>query len=234
MDKIHNISFTSRYNPIKPFTIRTKEGKIYVSETSVEKALTPKFVDKINRFIIKNMSEATNYEFYTKYKTGTLKERREVEEICRAHLLEVFNDTKLKNNITLLLAKDNKNRLQGICMSYPNVEMDSIEDTLYIGSLAVNKKYRKSHIGTRLLNATINANRNSFTDVFLTANVRAKRFFSENGFSTFNEKNEVENFILGAYSEVKEYAIPLTMPLQTDKPRWYEKFKLLARNVWSY
>ena len=110
MDKIHNISFTSRYNPIKPFTIRTKEGKIYVSEASVEKALTPKFVDKINRFIIKNMSEATNYEFYTKYKTGTLKERKEVEEICRAHLLEVFNDTKLKNNITLLLAKDSKNR----------------------------------------------------------------------------------------------------------------------------
>ena len=228
MDKVYNISFGSKVNPIKPFTVLTKEGKMYFSEVNIDKAINPKLMTKMNRFFLKNISAATESQLYNKYKTGTLKERKETENEFEKYFLEIFNNKKIKDNITLLLAKNNKNRICGMCLSYPYLNMpDCTEDTLYIDSIAVNKKYRRTNIATKLLETVLNANKNSFTDAFLMGNVCAKNFFRKNGFSSLNKENQEEKFIseyLDSNYDIN-HVIPFTKPLQTDNPRWYEKFK---------
>lgn len=223
----NNISFTSKINPVKPYKIMTKAGNIYVSEVDIEKELSPKLINQINKFFCENFSEHTKDKNYMQYRTVSLKEKKQREQESMKYYSDIFNNLKIRDNITILLAKDSKNNIQGACLSAPYTGVPGSEKTtLWIDSLAVNDKYRNVEIASELLNKTIEINKNSFTDVFLTGTLFAKNFYKKLGFKNLDRKNpdqkKVYNYLCAKRYDVPKYVIPFTKIIQPDKPRWYE------------
>ena len=99
--------------------------------------------------------------------------------------------------------------------------------TCYIEALAVDNRFRKCNIGETLLNTTLEANKNTFTDVFLKGENLARGFYKKMGFEIMdkakpNQKETVQ--MLAAQGEgYPEYITFFTKPLQENQPRWYEK-----------
>ena len=227
MSSAYPVSFTSKVNPVKPYKISTSMGDISIAEVNLGEELTPKLIKKINRFFCDNFSKDTKDEHYMKYRTGTLLERKLSEAEFEKHYSDIFNNSELRDNTTLLLAKDSKNKIQGACLSSPYYEVpQSNKNTLWIDSLAVNDMYRKEHIASELLNTTLNVNKNSFTDAFLTGTIFAKGFYKRLGFKPLDRRNKAQktvyDYLKSKRYDIPKYVIPFTKPLQKDKPRWYE------------
>ena len=138
----------------------------------------------------------------------------------------------LKNddgNMTLLLAKDKYNKIQGACLSYGYNLTDNCQKyTLYIDSICVNKPFRGFKLGNIMLNKTLKASEKSkFTDVFLTGEKKAAGFYTKNGFAELNptDKNQkkVINLIAEDRSDYPQYIQLFSKPLKTEQPRWYDK-----------
>ena len=161
-----------------------------------------------------------------RYRTGSPEERKEAELEFENNYRKIFNDKRLRDNTTLLVAKDSKNRIQGACLSSPCFMIpSSIDNTLWIDSLAVNKTYRNEQIASHLLDTTLNINKGTFTDVFLTGTNFAEKFYLKKGFIPLNPLNDGQFKLLEILSrryDMNKYVIPFTKVLQPDKPRWYE------------
>lgn len=231
MNNISSISFKSKLNPIKPFSINTRKGEIYFEEVNLDRDLNSKLIKRVNRFFCRNFSKDTEDMNFMKYRVGTPVERRECELIGEYHYRDIFKDKRLRDNVTLLLAKDKNGRIQGACLSCPYYEIPGcVDNTLWIDSIAVNKTYRKENIAHNMLDITLDVNKHSFTDVFLTGTNFAEMFYKKFGFLSLNKNNPAQNAIIeylcNIRYDINKYVIPFTKILQPDKPRWYETVDL--------
>lgn len=222
------ISFTSINNPIAPFKVPTEHGTLFVKELSASEYTKPEVIKQITKFFIENFSHDTKDNFWLTYRKGSPEEKQRTFDILEGYYAQIFNDRKNQPNLTLLVAKDENNKLQGACITYGNHEIpDSFESTLYVDSMATNKKYRGQHLAYDMLNKSLKANENTFTDVYLTSTKFADSFYEKFGFVKLSPDNDSEKIILDYVSKIRqeypEHITPYHKPLQSDKPRWTEK-----------
>ena len=222
------INFTSRQNPIKPFEIETKRGKLRISEIDYDKDVTPKFIDKITKFFCDNFSQYTKDNFWLRYRYGTPEEKEQHTKLLKDYYTDIFTSKDNEQNVTLLVATDENNEMQAACLSYGCHEIPNCLDTaLYIDSVAVNDEYKKYGVAKEMMKRTLDANKNTFTDSYLTSTTMANEFYEKLGYKKLDPEDEAQKAVLEYVSNHRygypEHIMPYTMALQEDKPRWFEK-----------
>jgi len=224
----YNYSFTSRNNPVDTFKIATKLGDIIVEEVNYDRDITPKFIKRLTSFFCKNFGADTADPFWNRYKNGTPEQKQELFDIIEKYYTGIFKEEKANHNTTLLVAKDKDNKIQGACLTTPCYEIPGAEDiTLYIDSIATNKKFRGLFLAKRMLLKTMAANSKTYSDSFLTAAVESAGFYEKLGYKKLNKKSPAQknilNYIATHRRDYPDYMTPMSMPLDATAPRWFKK-----------
>lgn len=229
-------SFSSRQNPVAAFKIATDSGVLKVSEVDFGKGISHSFIKRINKFFLKNFSENSKDEYYLDYKNGNKKIRRTVLKEMEDYYRDIFEDESYADNITLLVAKDKNNKIQGACLSTSCCELPGCFDTtLWVDALAVNKKFRRAGVANTLLQKLIDSSRSTYTDVFLTGSNFASKFYEKFGFEELDYSKKPQRMVIkyleDTRSDLPEHVKPYTLTLQPDKPRWYIKAAKAVKQI---
>ena len=229
---VSNISFTSKCCPIKPFTVKTKLGDIHFEELPVENYTKKGFLKNMVDFFCYNFARNTNDPQWLKFQNiANIHEFMRLKNMFRNEYIKVFKNDN--GHLTLLVAKNQKDKVCGACLSYGFDEVPNTRNTtLYIDSIAVDKKYRGLDIGKILLEKSVEAGKDFFTDVFLHGEKLAGGFYEKLGFVELNPKNtaqrKVIKYIAADRFDFPEYINLYTKTLDPNKPRWY---KLAAKAI---
>lgn len=229
--------FTSRLNPISPSIIKTASGKLTLKEAKPSEIENPKFLAKLSEFFSKNFASNTDDPSWLEFNRMKSKDKKDFINVFIRYLQNIFKQDD--GNMTLLVAKDKRNKIQGACLSYGYDIVDETKNyTLYVDSIAVNKNFRGVNLGKKMLQKTMDANKenSNFTDVFLVGEKRAYGFYKKFGFSKLDtgdtEQNKVAKFIAIDRADYPEYTDFLTYPLKQEQPRWYSKVAKLIKDEW--
>lgn len=229
--------FTSRLNPISPSVVKTQYGKLTLREVKKSELQNPKFLERLSKFFCTNFASNTDDPSWLAYNTVPKKVRDGIVDFFVRSLKDIFKTDD--GNMTLLLAKDKRNKIQGACLSYGYDLVDGAKDyTLYVDSIAVNKPFRGFKLGKKMLQKTIDANKDNskFTDVFLVGEKKAHGFYKKLGFSDLKiqdpDQRKVSNFIAIDREDYPEYTDFLTLSLKPEQPRWYSKAAKLINDEW--
>ena len=222
------ISFYSKRNPIGAYKIATTLGTLRVAEVDFDKGLSHSFIKRINKFFLKNFAEKSQDEYYLEYKNGNKKCRKHRLKDMEEYYREIFEDSTYDDNITLLIAKDKHNKIQGACLSTSCCELPGCFDTtLWVDALAVNKKYRNEGIARELITKIIEVSKKSYTDVFLTGSNFAAKFYEKLGFKELDfaksHQRTIIKYLEDTREDFPEHVKAFSLILQPDKPRWFIK-----------
>lgn len=228
-----NISFTSRYSPIKPFQIMTEEGVLRVAEATEKDICNSKFVDELTDFFCSNMASVPNNGDWAIYKDPA---KKDVADLIFANARDVWFGklSELGEHLTLLVAKDKNNKIQGACLSYPVDNIPFAEDVMYVDSIAVNPKFRGIDLGRKMLKKVEESAKKAkrFTDIYLTGFWSASGFYKKNGYKSLNPQNKNQKMLID-YIEMDRFDYPqyidlLSKPLNRKEPRWYNTFAQMS------
>lgn len=219
-----NTKFQSKNNPIKPFVMNTKYGRLYVAEISQKELKDEKFLRNLVRFFIKNFASSTKDPYWLEYNKNPQNRGKMIDGYID-YLRPVLKSGD--DNLTLLMAKDKVGRTCGACLSYSLSSVKGAKDTTcYVEGLAVDSKYRGCKLGERLLNTTMEANKKTFTDVFLKGEMFAAGFYKRMGFETMTadkpSQADVVKVLAAQGEGYPDYIKFFTKALQNSKPRWFE------------
>ena len=222
-------NFQSKAYPVQPFIIKTKHGRLKVSEVTGKDLKRENFILNLTKFFCKNFASGTedpNWKIFLNKKNINY-------QTALRDFMNYYN-AKVKNNdenMTLLIAKDKRNKIQGACLSYGYDKIpDAKETTCYIDSIAVNPTYRGFNLGKILIEKTLESAKNKFTDAFLTGDRSAYKFYTNLGFSPLKIDDErqlgIINYLSRRRSDYPRYVELFTRPLQDSEERWYNKIDI--------
>lgn len=237
MEISHNTSrqhFTSFINPIKPFILNTSEGKLFVREPGLREIKKSGFVDNLTDLFVRNIAENTDDPTWQLFLDKSDSTSNTFFKAFSDYLKEKLY--ALDGDLTLLAAFDNKNKLQGACMSYGLDDVPFCKDRVcYIESISVNDKYKGLGVGRALVEKTLESAKNAFTDVFLAGEHAAAGFYKKLGFKNLEVTDKAQrnaiDFIALSRDDYPQYVSLLTKPLQEEKPRWYDAIFELLENI---
>ena len=158
-------NFTSKLSPIKPFSVNTKHGRVYIRELSQNELKKKGFIKNLTVMFAKNFASFTNNPEWLIINNPNEKEK--AIYVIKNFTKYVKNKfLKPDDNLTLLAVFDKHKKLQGACMSFGFDEAPGCrKSTCYIESIGINKKYRGEGLGKILINKTISSAKKNFTDV---------------------------------------------------------------------
>lgn len=220
-------NFTSRNNPVKPFTVNTKWGKLLIEEVNPREAFSRGFLDKMISFVLKNEIKASSNPFWKQFANLTPEKAKELKQIKNksvGYYRKVFEWDD--ENTTLLVARGKDKKIQGVCLSRGFFEFPNVTNkACLINLLYVNEHLRGFKLGKRMMEKTINANKNQFTDLFLLSTDCSKSFYEKLGFKKLVPDTETKSKTLDFIHKIgysPEYTTPYNMATQPDKTRWYD------------
>ena len=224
INSVDKTNFGSKANPVAPFIIRTKRGRLTVAEISQKDLRRDGFIQKLTRFFCKNFASLTKDPNWQVFKRGYGADY----DIALLDLIRYYS-ARIKSkdeNMTLLIAKDKRNKIQGACLSYGYDRIPNQKNRVcYIDSIAVNSSYRGYDVGRLLLEKTLDSARNKFTDAFLSGDRCAFGFYNKLGFKPLNKKDKAQDtvidYISKRRSDYPKYVDFFNLPLKEDEERWY-------------
>lgn len=220
------LSFQSKAHPISPFVIKTKRGRLNVSEVTQRDMKREGFFDSLTKFFCKNFASSTNDPAWKVFlKHNSFNYGTDIQHFIR------YYSSRVKyagDNMTLLLAKDKHNKIQGACLSYGYDKIPNAKDkACYIDSIAINPAYRGFKLGKLLIEKTLESAKNEFTDAFLTGDKTASYFYEKMGFMPLDKNNEAQkciiDYISHRRSDYPKYVELYTKPLKEHSARWYDE-----------
>ncbi len=222
----YKYNFTSRANPVVPFVKDTKFGKIQISEIDYDRDITPKFVRQLTHFFCKNFSLDTPDPYWQQYKSLNLIKRFNLFKYCFRYYADKLAKSERPEHVTLLIAKDENNKLQGACLAYACDEVPgAINSALYLDSVASAKKYRGEGLGKIMMQKIHEANAKSFGDCFLTAAIESRGFYEKLGYKHLDindpEQAAVIEYIAKNRGDYPKYMEPYNLPLNKDSKKWF-------------
>ena len=181
---VSNQNFASKNNPIKPFCVNTPKGKVFVSEIDTTRGLKNSATFGLMRFFADNFAENSSIPMWKDYMG--LPDRAKAAKIKNSmgYYTEIFQNNNSCDDTTLLLAKDEKGKLQGACLSYCfGFPTSNGKKNLYIDSLAVSPKYRGYNIAGKMLDSISKASTKDFLYSYVTSAPEAAKFYKKNGYN---------------------------------------------------
>ena len=217
-------SFKSKAYPINSFTVKTKRGKLKICEVTQKDLRRENFIPNLTRFFCKNFASLTKDPAWKAFqRKNGIHDEHILEDFIKYYTAKINSNDK---NMTLLLAKDKRNKIQGACLSYGCDRIpDAADITCYIDSIAVNPAFRGFKIGKILLEKTLESAKNKFTDAFLTGDKEAHGFYKKMEFVPLSaddiaQKNIID-FIEKRRSDYPKYVNLYTKALNEKEERWY-------------
>ena len=224
INRIEITGFKSKAYPVAPFVIRTKRGRLNVAEASSRDIRRDGFFLNLARFFARNFASLTkdpNWEIFRRGCGANYDDA--MRELVRYYHAKI----KAKDSdMTLLLAKDKRNKIQGACLSYGYDRIPDVKDRVcYIDSIAVNPAYRGFNIGQTMMEKTLNSAGNNFSDAFLSGDKMASGFYTKLGFQPLDKEDESQRVIIDYISrrrsDYPEYIDFFNIPLNERAERWY-------------
>lgn len=181
----NNTTFESRNCPIKPFTIPTKKGALFVEELT-----------------IKDMKKAAEFQYDCILDLDKKSENPpRMTSFDRLSNLQMFKELYLKTlwigkrDNTILIIKDKKEaegKVKGIIFlkNYDRFYKKKGYKTYnlnvgFINDFLIDEQYRNEGVGSILLNEIIKTAKGRFSDILLLArNKKALSFYERNGFKS--------------------------------------------------
>lgn len=221
-----NLNFQSKANPITPFVIRTKRGRLNVAEVTHRDMRREGFFESLTKFFCKNFASSTNdptWKIFSKH--NNLNYGEDIKHFIRYYASKVKNGDE---NLTLLLAKDKRNKIQGACLSYGYDKIPSAKDKVcYIDSIAINQRYRGFKVGKLMMNKILESAKNVFTDAFVAGDKVANGFYERLGFKALDKNDAAQkaviDYISRRRSDYPKYIELYTKPLREYSERWYNE-----------
>ena len=219
------VNFKSKAYPIKPFVIKTKHGKLKVAEVSPKDLKRENFILNLTKLFCKNFASSTkdpSWEIFSKPKS--INYEKSIRDFANYYSAKIKSGN---DDMTLLLVKDKRNKIQGACLSYGYDRIPESKNLVYyIDSIAVNPAYRGFNVGRILLEKTLESAKHKFTDAFLTGDKEVSRFYEKMGFRPLNSSIESEKKIIGYIAhrrtDYPNYIDIFNRPLQESKARWFD------------
>ena len=221
--RISNITnFQSKAHPVKPFMIRTKNGRLKVCEVTQKDLKRKGFFEKLAKFFCKNFAASTKDPLWRVFKNPkSIDYERVLNDNAKYYEARLRRNDK---NMTLLLVKNKRNKIQGACLSYGYDRIQGVEDKVCY--IAVTPAYRGSKIGKILVEKTLESAQNKFSDVFITADREACGFYEKLGLTPLKPEDEDRRAIIDFMSKTRvdypKYTELYTKALQEAKERWYK------------
>ena len=218
------LNFQSKANPIKPFVIKTKRGRLNVAEVTPRDLKREGFIENLTKFFCKNFASSTNdpaWKIFTKH--NSLNYGEDLKNFVRYYASKI----KLSNeDMTLLLAKDKRNKIQGACLSYGYDKIPGVKNKVcYVDSIAINPSYRGFKIGNALMKKTIESAQNKFSDIFLAGDKISSEFYEKLGFKPLDKNDEAQktviDYVSKSRSDYPNYIELYTKSLRDFSERWY-------------
>ena len=227
----NQLYFTSRLNPVNPFQIDTKLGRLNFSEIKSKDLPKGNLLDEIADFFCTNFASFTNDPYWLAYRS-----KKNKDYIRNGYVSYLKPKIKYDDgNLTMLTGRDENGKLRAACLSYGFDEVPHANyTTCYIDSLAVDKKFRGFGLGKTMLEKTIDINKNTFTDVFLKGEKKAAGFYEKMGFEKMSPQNPSQRLVVdviaarGDGDGYPDYVHFFTKHIQPDKPLWYEVINKLV------
>jgi len=220
------LNFQSKANPIFPFVMKTKHGRLNIAEATQKDIRRDGFVDKLTKMFCKNFATSTNdpaWKVFLKHNTYNYGD--DIKNFIKYYSSKVKSNDE---NMTLLLAKDKRNKIQGACLAYGYDRIPGAKDTtLYIDSIAINPAYRGFSVGRKMMEKVMESAKEKFTDVFLAGDKFVSGFYERMGFKPLDPKDEAQksiiDYILKCRSDYPHYIDLYTKPLREHSDRWYSE-----------
>lgn len=219
--KIQNnkTTFGSKNCPIKPFSIETKHGPLYIAE------ITKKDQWKDASFTINNVITSIPPYKYNPHLNF-------IDRLCGIINTKYGKSDRLRKkdgNSTILIAKDKEGKTRGTLTLEslkPIYDSKFEKHNLEIGFVRdffIDSKYRNQGIGSIMLNSILETAQNQFSDVLLIANNDAISLYKRNGFETVDDsKYAIRKIIYEAAEGELEYSTAMSKSIDS-KNSWVER-----------
>lgn len=227
VEKINpTVSYTSRNYPIKPFKIKTDKGVLTCKEIDYDKEYGNSFYRNIGEFFLDNFANTSSHPFWKKCRKPTLN-----LEIYRDYIRDNVIEYRgmVKNpDTTFLLGRNEWGKIKAAIYTRPlEIGKAKEPETLYIDSLAVNKRYRGHHIGKKFMTKVINSSKDRFKDSFLVAYNESVPFYKKLGYKITEDAPEDSRTLAKVALEridYPEYAQFMEKTLSKNpSKKWYQR-----------
>ena len=230
VSSIQNQTFTSRNNPINDFKIVTNKGTLLVKEFTHKDASDREKVFSLAKFFLDGFISNTEDPAFLRFAKPENKQMylKFLDRMTEYYKAMFKNDD---GNLTVLVAKDDKDKLAGAIVSNTlNEEGVSEKATCYLDSIAVAPHLRNNKVGAILENTILEWAKNIYTDVFLASDNLAIGFQLKNGFRVLNYSNPSERRIIDKINSVREdypdYVTYMDKKIAESSVPWYERVEL--------
>lgn len=192
----NTVTFSSYYNPIKSFKVRTSSGILHFSEVNYQHPPKNTFYKNLAEFFLDNFANTSSHPFWEKCRKP-LTDRSVYDDYVNYNIATYKKAIKNKNT-TILLAKDSSKNIVAAVFAKILRESPTVRDfkTLYIDSIAVSPKYRGNNVGESILNKVLESSKNRFTDVFLVSYKESVPFYKKLGFESLSFSNPKHKFVI--------------------------------------
>lgn len=220
-----NFTFKSLNNPIKPFVIKGDDDEIKFEEVDYTKPQSEELLDNVSEFFLDNFVKQSTYPNDKILRKDTPDFNENSYKTIKKEVMKDPLKESLKDADTTLMLGFNKNKelVAGINTLNLNVA-PYIQDnkTLYVDSLAVDKKYRGLHIGQTLINKVIESSKDKYTDVFLMSYNKSVPFYEKQNFNKVQDTTITET--LSSYiPEHPEHMTFMERTINPNESRWTER-----------
>ncbi len=218
VNRCENLTFKSVNHPIKPFVLETKSGRLYFEEFGYKNILNNRKLKEIGSFFLDNFAYTSAHPFWKKCQRLAPTFDKEVFDGYVKGLTDEYSETFKLPDTTVLLGQNDKNELCAALYVQPLNLSQEIKNnnTLYIDSLAVNKKYRRNNVSKDLLNKVIESTKGRYEDSVLVAYNESVPFYLKQGYKIMEPEKLSENFIRSLKElrvDYPEYCVLMTKTL---------------------
>lgn len=224
-----SLNFKSLNNPVKPFKVQTSEGEISFKEINYNKKPRKPLLKEVSTFFLDNFAATSSHPYWEKCRKGGEQFDEDEYDFFIECDMDNYKKTLENPDTTVLLGRDKGHKLVSAVFAHPLEETPIINDdnTLYIDSIAVDKKYRGNNVGKKVLENVIESTKNRYTDTFLVAYNESVPFYEKDGFKKLDSNDKNQKAVIENLAETRkdfpQYASFMTKPIDEIQSRWYDR-----------
>lgn len=204
ISSISQVSFGSKNNPVPKFPIKTDRGTLYVKEFTEKDSLYPARMYELSKFFTDNFIYNTKDPSLTRYKNPENFEKYlKMLDTVTNYYKRMFETDD--GNLTVLEARNAIGELCGAVVVQTFRDESGIEDerTCMVDSVAVERDYRKNHVGRILMEKAIGCSKDVYSDVFLASDNLAVGFQLKNGYRIMDYNEPAQKAVIDKINSIR-------------------------------
>lgn len=204
-----SLNFKSINHPIKPFQLKTNNGKLLFTEIKFNKEINPNLLQEIGSFFLDNFAAQSSHPFWKKCRKNHIEyDATTYQNYINGNLIEPIKNLIGNPDATMLIGCKNKDKIAAAIVVDPLNIDESIKNdkTLYLDLIAVDKNYRKNNVGRNLIEKIFETTKGRYEDCLLVAYNESVPFYKKLGFKNLPQNNNITENLAKHRIDYPEYA----------------------------